>query len=221
MTLVANGQNALTVDGTSGRGVVLASDGLAGRPAYSFINDTNTGIYRFGDDQMTLVANGQDALTIDGTSGTGRVTIGPAPINPNGNNARLRVVEPDDGTGRFFYTGFFENRDNSSFNAAIRAEYRGTDQASSAIVADASGGVEDNYGVGIQAIADLGPAITAQSFRGPDSLVVIGNLRKTSGNFEIDHPLDPKNKILRHSFVESPEMILIYKGKTKLAKGKA
>ena len=28
----------------------------------------------------------------------------------------------------------------------------------------------------------------------------------------IDHPLDPKNKYLRHSFVESPEMMNVYNG---------
>jgi len=39
-----------------------------------------------------------------------------------------------------------------------------------------------------------------------------GVLSKGSGTFEIDHPQDPKNKILRHSFVESPEMKNVYDG---------
>ncbi len=34
----------------------------------------------------------------------------------------------------------------------------------------------------------------------------------------MDHPLDPKNKILRHSFVESPDMKNIYDGVTVLNK---
>ena len=29
-----------------------------------------------------------------------------------------------------------------------------------------------------------------------------GTLRKSQGAFEIDHPLDPANKYLEHSFVE-------------------
>ncbi len=41
---------------------------------------------------------------------------------------------------------------------------------------------------------------------------VYGNLSKYGGNFEIDHPLDPANKILRHSFVESPDMMNVYNG---------
>ena len=45
---------------------------------------------------------------------------------------------------------------------------------------------------------------------------VIGNLTKSSGSFLIDHPLDPENKLLRHNFVESPENLLIYRGKATL-----
>jgi hypothetical protein len=40
----------------------------------------------------------------------------------------------------------------------------------------------------------------------------VGALSKTSGTFTIDHPLDPMNRILNHYFVESPEMVLIYRG---------
>ncbi|MEW5955914.1 MAG: hypothetical protein AB1626_05275, partial [Candidatus Micrarchaeota archaeon] len=46
---------------------------------------------------------------------------------------------------------------------------------------------------------------------------VTGTLSKGSGSFLIDHPLDPKNKVLRHSFAESPEMLNIYKGNAKTA----
>jgi hypothetical protein len=45
-----------------------------------------------------------------------------------------------------------------------------------------------------------------------DSLSVFGHLDKTSGSFKIDHPLDPENKFLLHSFVESPDMMNIYNG---------
>ncbi len=41
---------------------------------------------------------------------------------------------------------------------------------------------------------------------------VKGTIEKTAGNFKIDHPLDPENKFLVHSFVESPEMKNIYDG---------
>jgi hypothetical protein len=41
---------------------------------------------------------------------------------------------------------------------------------------------------------------------------VLGNLFKGGGAFKIDHPLDPENKYLSHSFVESPDMKNIYDG---------
>jgi hypothetical protein len=41
---------------------------------------------------------------------------------------------------------------------------------------------------------------------------VTGNLTKAGGNFRIDHPLDPANMYLNHSFVESPDMKNIYDG---------
>lgn len=43
---------------------------------------------------------------------------------------------------------------------------------------------------------------------------VTGTLSKGAGAFRIDHPLDPENKYLQHSFVESPEMKNIYDGMT-------
>jgi hypothetical protein len=45
---------------------------------------------------------------------------------------------------------------------------------------------------------------------------VTGNLSKGGGSFKIDHPLDPENKYLYHSFVESPDMMNIYNGNAKL-----
>jgi hypothetical protein len=41
---------------------------------------------------------------------------------------------------------------------------------------------------------------------------VTGTLSKGGGSFKIDHPLDPENRYLYHSFVESPDMKNIYDG---------
>jgi hypothetical protein len=41
---------------------------------------------------------------------------------------------------------------------------------------------------------------------------ITGTLEKPSGSFRIDHPLDPVNKYLSHSFVESPDMKNVYDG---------
>jgi hypothetical protein len=46
---------------------------------------------------------------------------------------------------------------------------------------------------------------------------VTGTLSKGGGSFKIDHPLDPENKYLYHSFVESPDMMNIYNGNVTLS----
>ena len=48
------------------------------------------------------------------------------------------------------------------------------------------------------------------SFAG--NVAVGGNLSKSGGSFKIDDPIDPENKYLYHSFVESPDMMNIYNG---------
>ena len=54
------------------------------------------------------------------------------------------------------------------------------------------------------------------------NLNVTGTVSKGSGSFKIDDPLDPANKTLSHSFVESPDMKNIYDGVAQLdAKGQA
>ncbi len=44
------------------------------------------------------------------------------------------------------------------------------------------------------------------------NLEVTGTVSKGGGTFVIDHPLYPRNKVLKHSFVESPEMKNVYDG---------
>jgi len=65
----------------------------------------------------------------------------------------------------------------------------------------------------VLAIAGSGKALFAlgvAQFIG--DVQVFGNVSKFGGSFKIDHPLDPENKYLYHSFVESPDMMNIYNG---------
>jgi hypothetical protein len=59
---------------------------------------------------------------------------------------------------------------------------------------------DENSGVDLMRLADNG------------NLQVLGTLSKGGGSFKIDHPLDPLNRYLYHSFVESPDMKNIYDG---------
>ena len=71
-----------------------------------------------------------------------------------------------------------------------------------------TGGVADSGGDAIYGEATGGGY--AGYFVG--DVTISGNLSKGGGSFKIDHPLDPANKYLYHSFVESPDMMNIYNG---------
>ena len=80
-------------------------------------------------------------------------------------------------------------------------------------------GVIARGSVGIYAAPTTGNTI-AGLFGG--NVQIQGNLSKSTGSFKIDHPLDPENKYLYHSFVESPDMKNIYDGTVTLdQEGKA
>jgi hypothetical protein len=74
--------------------------------------------------------------------------------------------------------------------------------------ATGSGGMGTHYGV--YGFASGGATNYAGYFNG--NVHVSGTLSKAAGTFKIDHPLDPANKYLSHSFVESPEMMNVYTG---------
>jgi hypothetical protein len=63
----------------------------------------------------------------------------------------------------------------------------------------------------IRGVAQFGPG-TAKAGYFHGDVRVTGTLIKSAGSFRIDHPLDPENKFLSHSFVESPDMMNIYNG---------
>ena len=63
------------------------------------------------------------------------------------------------------------------------------------------------YGVGVVGLSDSGYAAYLNG-----AVYILGPLSKPGGQFKIDHPLDPANKYLSHSFVESPDMKNVYDG---------
>jgi len=66
------------------------------------------------------------------------------------------------------------------------------------------------YNAGNQHAAYLASDCCAAWFTG--DVHIDGTLAKSGGGFQIDHPTDPAEKFLNHSFVESSEMKNIYDG---------
>jgi hypothetical protein len=73
------------------------------------------------------------------------------------------------------------------------------------------------YGSGVYGHSEEGYGIYATTGVGlaaylKGDVTITGNIVKAGGAFKIDHPLDPANKYLCHSFVESPDMKNVYDG---------
>jgi len=73
-------------------------------------------------------------------------------------------------------------------------------------------GVQGTANTGGLAIGVYGVSSTGWAGKFDGAVLVNGALVKGGGGFKIDHPLDPANKYLYHSFVESPDMMNIYNG---------
>jgi hypothetical protein len=103
------------------------------------------------------------------------------------------------------------------------------DATNGAIVDDASIRVQNDGNLEFQRTLETGPVrveMLALDLTGPSQpagialipdptnpqVFVNGQLSKLGGSFKIDHPLDPDNKYLYHSFVESPDMMNVYNG---------
>jgi trimeric autotransporter adhesin len=74
-----------------------------------------------------------------------------------------------------------------------------------------------NSGSGVLTLSTSGDALFAATNTGTageffGNVDIEGTLSKSAGSFKIDHPLDPANKFLYHSFVESPDMMNVYNG---------
>ena len=75
-----------------------------------------------------------------------------------------------------------------------------------------SGGQSTVWNMGIYSAATGTNGVYSGYFIG--NMWVGGTLSKSAGTFKIDHPQDPENKYLIHSFVESPDMMNVYNGNT-------
>ncbi|MCA9276249.1 MAG: hypothetical protein KDA29_09505 [Phycisphaerales bacterium] len=112
------------------------------------------------------------------------------------------------------------------FSAAVRGENKGTAGSGIGVWGSHAGsgwgvyGTSPSGGRGVYGFV-IGPGGAGVYGRGTNGasagyfegdVTITGVLSKGSGTFKIDHPLDPANMYLSHSFVESPDMKNIYDG---------
>jgi trimeric autotransporter adhesin len=226
-------------DSTGGRGVygvAIASSG----PTYGTYGQSDSTVGRgvFGRTTATTGVNhgvyGENASTTPGSAGVFGRALGTGPVSgiegrantsvgnaiyaqnestAGGIGVAARGVVAIYGEGTTFSgTGVFGLAPQVGGNTVgVRAQ---TDsQTGKGLWAIATNGNGTNY-----ALYAENPQSTsgyAGYFTGLPSfgrVHITGTLSKGMGSFKIDHPLDPANKYLYHSFVESPDMMNIYNG---------
>jgi hypothetical protein len=199
---------------------------------YGTAGTNGTGVIGYG---YTGVS-GQGVLygvagTGTGTNGTGVSGEGPTGVYGNGYSYGVwGISTTENGIGVY---------GNSTTSYGVYASGAIYGVIGDGTVYDNTGvyGISGNS-TGVSGISGTGPGVYAQSYSGwavdavgtgsatgvlagsssgyagwfSGQVEVEGNLSKSSGSFKIDHPLDPANKYLYHSFVESPDMMNIYNG---------
>jgi hypothetical protein len=167
--------------------------GGRGAEALAGANLGGTGVAGWGGasqgTSISVIGTGGSGVLGLGGDGTGIDDAGGSGVTGNGGNAT--------GTSGRGGAGVTANGGNSVEGGDGVAAYAGA----------GTGGIDGN---GIYAMGGNGTETYAGYFNG--DVNVLGTLSKSSGSFKIDHPLDPANKYLYHSFVESPDMMNIYNG---------
>jgi hypothetical protein len=178
-------------DGTNGPGVYGSSangngvEGRGGMGGYGVVGSgANTGVYGSGGSQGVW---GEGSVAgVMGVGGTGAGVVGSS-------SSYIGVIGTSSGG-----EGVYGNSTNSY-------GVHGSSAYGDGVFGEASASNKS----GVFAVND-NPAGFAAYMRG--NAAVTGTLTKGGGAFRIDHPLDPENRVLQHSFVESPDMMNVYNG---------
>jgi hypothetical protein len=204
--------------GSFSAGAVVASLGVTGMST----SNSTAGIHgqdTLGGYGVLGVANGTSGQGVWGESfGTQFTTYGPDGVHGQAHSSVGSGVaglnSDPNGTGVYGSgnTGVFGAGTTGVYGAGSTGVY-GTSPGGAGVYAESTTGgwavdaVNTGSGTGVLAGSASG---WAAWFNG--NVEVDGNLSKAGGSFKIDHPLDPANKYLYHSFVESPDMMNIYNG---------
>ena len=135
----------------------------------------------------------------------------------------LSVAAPFWGYGGYFqggYIGAFGSADTAGAGSRVGLFGQGANGSGGSFgVYGSASSVTGSNGYGVYGVAGGAGTNFAGYFVG--NVNVTGTLSKGGGSFKIDDPVDPANKYLYHSFVESPDMKNIYDGVAVLDDGGA
>lgn len=196
-TAVIGSSSAATGASWGVLGVTASSDANAkGVAGTAFANSGNTeGMNGVSESPTGIGVVGQASSNAFSSAAQG--LIGIAPIGTMGDSSDIFAMgvlgTADDG-----YGGLFAN--NSQTYGIPTLEVESSDPTFVGYL------MEADYNPG------NGSLTTMMYLDDSGNLAIAGNIFKSGGAFRIDHPVDPANKYLYHSFVESPDMMNIYNG---------
>jgi len=211
-TSANSGAPAVYGIGTKGAGGILgASDTAIGVQGES---NTGTGVWgASGSGAGVLASSNSGPAVLAKSGGTGVHAVGGGATLTLGNFSAAIIAEG--GTGPAVYAT--SSADNTGIPTVTGFGTNGTGGIGGG--SDSGNGVygQSGDGNGVSGHSATGNGVFGLSesgfagyFNGP--VIVTGNLNKGGGGFKIDHPLDPANQYLYHSFVESSEMKNVYDG---------
>jgi len=196
----SSGGSAALIGSDSSSDGVGALQGMSGNGigVYGFSGSTSNSSNNYGVYGTGPIGGGFAASTSDGTGvfGSSSAGVGVLAYGATG----VFSVGTDTGVYGDAYLGVEGFTDSTSGGWGVYGESQGK----------GVGGGFYNTSTGDALYASNQAGGYAAFFDG--NVDVDGNLSKAGGSFKIDHPLDPENKYLYHSFVESPDMKNIYDG---------
>jgi hypothetical protein len=217
--IAVQGGNAVTPGGLAGTGNggvgITAQGGVAlGIPG---VGGTG-GIFVGGTGPVGGAASGGDGIHTTGadssTSGAGNG------INATGGNSQVAPGVGLFSVGGTLLAGFSEPGLQGGSGGVFAGGQSTSAGSPGGFGIQTTGGSSTSGigGVGIWAIAGGGTNGVGKAGLFTGDVLINGNLQvsgtvaKGGGSFKIDHPLNPANQYLSHSFVESPDMMNIYNG---------
>jgi hypothetical protein len=194
LVINSNGNVGMNDDDPAAKLSIKATNGESNTLTVSSTTASNSNIILKTDYTGNASAQ-RDVIAIQGKaiSGTG-FGIG---ANVEGGNYGLKAVGSGSSANKAVYGVYGEASGNSGSRYGVYG------------IANGATGVNINYGI-YGTTSGMGFGNYAGYFQG--NVHVSGTLSKSSGSFKIDHPADPTNKYLVHSFVESPDMMNVYNG---------
>ena len=181
---------------TEGASYGVEGESLSGNGAGVYGTNTATSGNAFG-----VFGQSASGYGVYGKSATGVAILGACV--PTGSNTCYNGVAGINNSTSGGMNGVYALTESPGGSAVYMVNTGG----GSLLVGTESNGGNATFYVNVDGSGYFGGAVQIDG-----NLNVGGTLTKGGGSFKIDDPLDPANKYLSHSFVESPDMMNIYNG---------